>query len=204
MNDIQFLVIPVLLIAAGFILCFYGNALFKPLLAFIGFIAGVFLAQTIFPGIIENKAALLIVMFSIGILFALLTGFVYSIGVFLAGFAAVYLFLDCCGISLGAQNWNIVIKLIICVGGGIVAYFLQNVVISIIFAFLGSYLIVLNACWIFDFFKYHNKDYLATFSQYYDFFSKTVINSGNSFILIIMAVLTILGILKQRKIIGRK
>lgn len=204
MNSIQFLVIPILLITAGFILCFYGKTLFKPLLSFIGFISGIFIAQAIFPGMIENGFVLFIVIFSVGILFGFLTGFVYSIGVFFAGFVSVFLFLDCCGMSLGVQNWNIIIKLIICAAGGVVAYFFQNIVISIIFAFLGSYLIVLNMCWIFDFFKYHNKDYLATFSQYCDFFGKTVSGSEGSFIMIIITVLTILGILKQLNIIRRK
>ncbi len=204
MNGIQFLAVPVLLIAAGFIFCFSGKTLFKPLLSFIGFIAGFFLAQAIFPGIIENKFVMFIVIISVGILFAFLAGFVYSIGVFFAGFISVLLFLDCYGISLDAQNWNIIIKLLICTAGGVVAYFFQNIVISIITAFLGSYLMVLNVCWILDFFKYRNNDYLATFSQYCDFFNKTISGSESSIILIIITVLTILGILSQWKIIRRK
>lgn len=204
MNGVQFLVLPVLLIAAGFIFCFCGKTLFKPLLSFIGFIAGVYLGQMIFSGVIENKIALLIVIFAVGILFAFLTGFVYSVGVFLAGFVSVLLFLDSYGISLGAQDWNIVIKLLICSAGGIVAYFFQKVVISIISAFLGSYLMVLNVCWILDFFKYRNKDHLATFSQYCDFFSKTITSSESSVVLLIILILTVLGILSQWKIIRRK
>lgn len=204
MNGVQFLVLPVLLIAAGFIFCFCGKTLFKPLLSFIGFIAGFYLAHMIFAGIIESKIALLVVTFAVGILFAFLTGFVYSVGVFLAGFVSMLLFLDCYGVSLGVQDWNIVIKLLICLAGGIVAYFFQKVVISIISAFLGSYLMVLNVCWILDFFKYHNKNHLATFSQYCDFFSKTITSAESSIVLLVMMILTILGILSQWKIIRRK
>lgn len=202
MNSTQFLVLPALLIVTGFIFCFHGKGLFKPLLSFIGFLVGIFLAQRIFSGIIGNSFVLFAVIFSIGILFAFLTSFIYEIGVFTAGFVSVLLFLDCYGASFGVQEWNIIIKLLICAAGGIVAYFFQNIVISIVSAFLGSYLMVLNSCWILDFFKYHSKDQLATFSQYYDFFGKTV--AENSVVLIIITILTILGIISQWKIIRKK
>lgn len=201
MSSIQFLVLAFLLIGVGVIFCISGRKLFKPLLSLIGFAFGVMLMQSFLPGIVDNKTTLLIICVIAGIFFAFLTTFIYSFGVFFAGFVSVLIFFNSYGTSFGANEWNIFIKLLVCIAGGFFAYFFQKVVISIITAFLGSYLITLNSWFIFDYFK-SNKS-ITTFSQYYDYFNQVIMNSESSIALIIITILAVAGILAQWKLLPK-
>lgn len=202
MDNFQFLVLAFLFFSVGFIFCFTGKALFKPLLSLFSFSVGIFFSQSLLSGVIENKTTLLILVLIIGIFFAFLISFVYSFGIFFAGFISVLLFLNSYGIALGTEEWNIFIKLILCVIGGLVAIFLQKVVISIICAFLGSYLMVLNIYYVLDFFRFNKS--ITSFAQYNDYFNKIVLNSNCSIILTAIAILTIVGFLFQWKLLPKK
>ena len=96
----------------------------------------------------------------------------------------------------------IFIKLILCILGGIAAFILQKVVISIISAFLGSYLIVLNIHYILDFFRFNKS--ITSFAQYGDYFNEIVLSSNSSVILTAIAILAIIGFLAQWKLLPKK
>ena len=202
MDNIQFLVLAFLFICVGFIFCFTGKALFKPLLSLFSFSVGIFFSQSLLSGVIENKTVLLVTVLIIGIFFAFLISFAYSFGIFFAGFISVLLFLKSYGMAFGAEEWNIFIKLILCILGGIAAFILQKVVISIISAFLGSYLIVLNIHYILDFFRFNKS--ITSFAQYGDYFNEIVLSSNSSVILTAIAILAIIGFLAQWKLLPKK
>ena len=102
----------------------------------------------------------------------------------------------------GAEEWNSFIKLIVCILGGVTAFFLQKVVVSIVSAFLGSYLIVLNVHYILDFFRFNKS--ITSFVQYGDYFNKIILDSNSSVILTAIAILTIVGFLAQWKLLPKK
>jgi hypothetical protein len=151
---------------------------------------------------IENKTVLLVTVLIIGIFFAFLISFAYSFGIFFAGFISVVLFLKSYGMIFGAEEWNSFIKLIVCILGGVTAFFLQKVVVSIVSAFLGSYLIVLNVHYILDFFRFNKS--ITSFVQYGDYFNKIILDSNSSVILTAIAILTIVGFLAQWKLLPKK
>ena len=202
MDNIQFLVLAFLFICVGFIFCFTGKALFKPLLSLFSFSVGIFFSQSLLSGMIENKTVLLVTVLIIGIFFAFLISFAYSFGIFFAGFISVVLFLKSYGMIFGAEEWNSFIKLIVCILGGVTAFFLQKVVVSIVSAFLGSYLIVLNVHYILDFFRFNKS--ITSFVQYGDYFNKIILDSNSSVILTAIAILTIVGFLAQWKLLPKK
>ena len=193
MDNIQFLVLAFLFICVGFIVCFTGKTLFKPLLSLFSFCVGVFFSQSFLSGMIENKTVLLVTVLIIGIFFAFLISFAYSFGIFFAGFISVVLFLKSYGMIFGAEEWNSFIKLIVCILGGVTA---------IISAFLGSYLIVLNVHYILDFFRFNKS--ITSFVQYGDYFNKIILDSNSSVILTAIAILTIVGFLAQWKLLPKK
>ena len=202
MDNIQFLVLAFLFICVGFIFCFTGKALFKPLLSLFSFSVGIFSSQSLLSGVIENKTMLLVTVLIIGIFFAFLISFAYSFGIFFAGFISVALFFKSYGMIFGAEEWNSFIKLIVCILGGVTAFFLQKVVVSIVSAFLGSYLIVLNVHYILDFFRFNKS--ITSFAQYGDYFNEIVLSSNSSVILTAIAILAIIGFLAQWKLLPKK
>ena len=202
MDSIEFLILAFLLIGIGFIFCFRGKALFRPLLAVIGFIFGMILTQSVLSQTVENQTMLWVITVIAGVFFAFLTTFIYSFGVFFTGFISVLLFLDSYGASFGAQEWNIFIKLLLCIAGGFAALFFQKVVISVISAFIGGYLITSNAWFILDLFRY--KKSITSITEYNDYFQNVVITSDGSVALVVIAVLAIAGVLVQWKILRKR
>lgn len=135
------IVLSVLLLIAGFVLCFAGYKVFRSALSLVGFLAGFSLGYGIsFAWFGLQMVLALIVGLVGGLIGAVVTGLVYAVGVFLLGAAF--------GVLLGAGVSTAVpvepaITVIVCgLICGILALFVQRLLVIIASAGVGAALIV--------------------------------------------------------------
>jgi hypothetical protein len=136
---------PVLLLVAGFIICFFGYRLLRFTLALAGFGAGLVLGLTIarlIPG--TNQVFALVVGIVCGVLGAVVATLLYKVGVFLLGAVAGVLVAS---IILTATGWHypMLARVIAAVAGGILTLIIERPLVSILSAFAGAWGIVLGA-----------------------------------------------------------
>lgn len=136
---------PVLLLIAGFVVCFFGYRLLRLTLGLAGFAVGLALGLTI-AGLIPGTSQVLTIVLGIvcGILGAVLATVLYKFGVFLLGAGAGTLVV---GVIVAATGWHypMVARVLAALAGGILTLLLERPLVSILSAFAGAWGVVLGA-----------------------------------------------------------
>ncbi len=137
--DLLSTVSPVLLLAAGFIICFFGYRLLRLTLGLAGFgvgLAGGVLIAGLIPGASQLLTVILGIVF--GILGAILATALYKFGVFLLGAGAGALI---AGVVVTATGWPypMIARVIAAIVGGILTLILERPLISILSALSGAW-----------------------------------------------------------------
>ena len=136
---------PVLLLIAGFFVCFFGHRLLRFTLGLAGFAVGLALGLAV-AGLITgiNQVVTVIIGVVCGILGAALAALLYKVGVFMLGAGAGALV---AGIVITATGWHypVLARLLAAVGGGILTLVLERPLISVLTAFAGAWGIALGA-----------------------------------------------------------
>jgi hypothetical protein len=129
---------PVLLLIAGFIVCFFGYRLLRLTLGLAGFGVGLALGLAI-AGLVPGISQVLTIIIGVvcGILGAIVAALVYKLGVFLLGAGAGVLVAS---IVLAATAWHhpMFIRLAAGIAGGILTLVLERPLVSILSAFAGG------------------------------------------------------------------
>ncbi len=136
---------PVLLLIAGFLVCFFGYRLLRLTIGLAGFGVGLASGLTI-AGLIPGTSQVLTIILGIvcGILGAVLATALYRFGVFLLGAGAGALI---AGVVVAATGWHypIIARVLAAIAGGILTLILERPLVSILSAFAGAWGIVLGA-----------------------------------------------------------
>ena len=136
---------PVLLLIAGFVVCFFGYRLLRLTLGLAGFGVGLALGLAI-AGLIPGISQILTIVIGIvcGILGAVLASLLYKFGVFLLGAGAGALI---AGVIVAATGWHypMIARVLGAIAGGILTLIMERPLISILSAFAGAWGIVLGA-----------------------------------------------------------
>jgi hypothetical protein len=136
---------PVLLLIAGFIVCFFGYRLLRLTLGLAGFGVGLALGLAI-AGLVPGISQVLTIVIGIvcGILGAIMAVLVYKLGVFLLGAGAGVLVAS---IVLASAGWHhpMLIRLVAAIGGGILTLVLERPLVSVLSAFAGGLGIAVGA-----------------------------------------------------------
>ncbi len=144
---------PVLLLTAGFVVCFLGYRLLRLTLGLAGFGVGMALGLLI-AGLIPGTSQVLTLILAIvfGILGAILAMALYKFGVFLLGAGAGALI---AGVVVAATGWHypMIARVLAAIVGGILTLILERPLISILSALAGAWGIVLGA---FGLFGWHH------------------------------------------------
>jgi MFS family permease len=143
--NVLWTVSPVLLLIAGFIICFFGYRLLRLTLGLAGFGVGLALGLLI-AGLIAGVSQVLTIVLAIvfGILGAILAAALYKFGVFLLGAGTGALI---AGVVVAATGWHypMIARVLAAIAGGILTLFLERPLISILSALAGAWGIVLGA-----------------------------------------------------------
>ena len=135
---------PILLLAAGFVMCFFGYRLLRLTLGLAGFGVGLALGSLI-AGLIPGTSQVLTIVLAIvfGILGAILATALYKFGVFLLGAGAGALI---AGVVVAATGWHypMIARVLAAITGGILTLILERPLISILSALAGAWGIVLG------------------------------------------------------------
>jgi len=135
---------PVLLLAAGFVVCFFGYRLLRLTLGLAGFGVGLALGLLI-AGLIAGVSQVLTIVLAIafGILGAILATALYKFGVFLLGAGAGALI---AGVVVTATGWHypMIARVLAAIVGGILTLILERPLISVLSALAGAWGIVLG------------------------------------------------------------
>jgi len=136
---------PVLLLVAGFIVCFFGYRLLRFTLGLAGFCVGLALGLAV-AGLIPNISQVLTIIIGIvgGVLGAVVAALLYKVGVFLLGAGAGVLVAS---IILTSTGWShpMLIRLVAAIAGGILTLVLERTLVSILSALAGAWGITLGA-----------------------------------------------------------
>jgi hypothetical protein len=136
---------PVLMLIAGFILCFFGYRLLRFTLALAGFAVGLALGLAV-AGLIHGVGQVFTIVVGVvcGILGALISTLLYKVGVFMLGAGAGVLV---AGIILTATGWHqpMLVRAIAAVVGGLLTLIVERPLVSILSAFAGAWGIVFGA-----------------------------------------------------------
>ncbi len=136
---------PVLLLVAGFVVCFFGYRLLRFTLGLAGFCVGLALGLTV-AGLIPGISQVLTIIIGIvgGILGAVLATVLYKFGVFLLGAGVGVLV---AGIVVAATGWHypMLARVLAAIVGGILTLILERPLVSILSALAGAWGIVLGA-----------------------------------------------------------
>jgi len=136
---------PVLLLIAGFVMCFFGYRLMRFTLGLAGFGVGLALGLAV-AGLITGISQVLTLVIGIvcGILGAVLASVLYKFGVFLLGAGAGALI---AGVIVAATGWHypMIARVLGAIAGGILTLILERPLISILSALAGAWGIVLGA-----------------------------------------------------------
>lgn len=129
----------VLSIVLGLMSCFAGYRLFRVVLAIAGFFAGAALAGGLFWTFFPQQPEFVAVIVGLvgGIIGAVLLGFFYFAGVFVAGVALGVLLGSIISVNLGWQR--VLASIILGLSCGILALALQKLLIVIATAFIGAW-----------------------------------------------------------------
>jgi hypothetical protein len=129
-------------IALGLLNCFLGYRLFRFMLGVYGFVLGAALG-VVLAGILAEGNLLVLVLAAVvcGLLGAGLMVALYFVGVFVVGAVAGALLASLVGAGLGIEL-PVLVTLVLAVVVGIVALFLQRVVIVLSTAFSGAWAVV--------------------------------------------------------------
>jgi len=144
---------PVLLLIAGFLVCFFGYRLLRFTLGLAGFCVGLALGLAV-AGLITGISQVITIIIGIvcGILGAVLASLLYKFGVFLLGAGAGALI---AGVVVAATGWHypMIARVLAAIAGGILTLILERPLVSILSAFAGAWGIVLGA---FTLFGWHH------------------------------------------------
>jgi len=136
---------PVLVLMAGFVVCFFGYRLLRFTLGLAGFCVGLALGLAV-AGLIPGISQVLTIILGIvcGIIGAVLATLLYKVGVFLLGAGAGALV---AGIVVTATGWHypMLARLLAAVAGGILTLFLERPLVSVLSAFAGGWGIAFGA-----------------------------------------------------------
>jgi hypothetical protein len=136
---------PVLLLIAGFVVCFFGYRLLRFTLGLAGFCVGLALGLAV-AGLITGISQVVTIIIGIvcGILGAVIASLFYKLGVFLLGAGAGALL---AGIVVVAAGWHhpVLIRVLAAIAGGILTLILERPLVSTLSAFAGGWGIVLGA-----------------------------------------------------------
>jgi len=136
---------PLLLLIAGFVVCFFGYRLLRFTLGLAGFCVGLALGLAV-AGLITGISQVITIVIGIvcGILGALLASLLYKVGVFMLGAGAGALL---AGIIVAATGWHypMIARVLAAIAGGILTLVLERPLVSILSAFAGAWGIVLGA-----------------------------------------------------------
>ena len=135
---------PVLLLIAGFVVCFFGYRLTRITLGLAGFCIGLALGLAgagLVPGI--SQVFTIIIGIVCGILGAVLATVLYKLGVFLLGAGAGVLV---AGVVVAATGWDypMLARVLAAIVGGILTLILEKPLVSILSALAGGWGIVLG------------------------------------------------------------
>ena len=136
---------PVLLLVAGFVICFFGYRLLRFTLGLAGFAVGLALGLAV-AGLVHGASQVFTIVIGIvcGILGAVIATLLYKVGVFLLGAGAGVLVAS---IILTGIGWHypMLVRVIAAVAGGILTLMVERPLVSILSAFAGAWGIVLGA-----------------------------------------------------------
>jgi hypothetical protein len=136
---------PVLLLIAGFVVCFFGYRLLRFTLGLAGFCVGLALGLAV-AGLITGISQVLTLVIGIicGILGAVLASLLYKFGVFLLGAGAGALI---AGVIVAATGWHypMIARVLAAIAGGVLTLILERSLVSILSALAGAWGIVLGA-----------------------------------------------------------
>ena len=136
---------PILLLFAGFVVCFFGYRLLRLTLGLAGFGVGLALGIAV-AGLIHGHSHVFTIVIGIvcGILGAVLASLLYKVGVFLLGAGAGVLVAT---IIVTATSWHypMLAHLIAAIVGGILTLVLERPLVSVLAALAGSWGIVFGA-----------------------------------------------------------
>jgi hypothetical protein len=134
---------PVLLLVAGFVVCFFGYRLLRLTLGLAGFCVGLALGLAV-AGLITGISQVVTIIIGIvcGIFGAVLATLLYKFGVFLLGAGALL-----AGIVVAATGWHhpALVRVLAAIVGGILTLILERPLVSILSAFAGGWGIVYGA-----------------------------------------------------------
>ena len=151
--NVLWTVSPVLLLIAGFIICFFGYRLLRLTLGLAGFGVGLALGLLI-AGLIPGTSQVLTIILGIvfGVLGSILAAALYKFGVFLLGAGAGALI---AGVVVAATGWHypMIARVLAAIAGGILTLILERPLISILSALAGAWGIVLG---VFRLFGWHH------------------------------------------------
>jgi hypothetical protein len=136
---------PILLVIAGFVVCFFGYRLLRFTLGLAGFAVGLALGFAV-AGLITGISQVFTIVLAVvcGIIGAVLATVLYKVGVFLFGAGASVLL---AGIIVTATGWHypMLARVIAAVAGGVLTLMAEKPLVSILSAFAGAWGIVLGA-----------------------------------------------------------
>lgn len=193
-NQMYFLIIPLLITAFGIFSCFWGYGVFRFTLVLLGFFTGIYLTITYGSSYITDSNVLIIIAIALGIILGILVIIFYYAGIFLSGAVAALFILNYTGIKFTITD-NILILIGLCIAGGVISLIFQRLMIVITTAVIGSFCIINGLGFLIYNLKFGN----STFMQYF----KSLENSNDLYylVLFIVAILGICGIIFQLKMI---
>jgi hypothetical protein len=136
---------PILLLVAGFVVCFFGYRLLRFTLGLAGFCVGLALGLSV-AGLIPDISQVFTIIIGIvgGMLGAVIAALLYKVGVFLLGAGTGALVAS---IILTSTGWShpLLVRLIAAIAGGILTLVLERTLVSILSALAGGWGITLGA-----------------------------------------------------------
>ncbi|MBN2379157.1 TMEM198/TM7SF3 family protein [candidate division WOR-3 bacterium] len=145
-SDYLAIAFAIIYILAGVLFCFFGYRIFKVVLGIAGFIFGYYLAANLVSLLAPPLWVVILVGVAGGILLALLSAFIYFLGVFVLGayFGATIAFVlaGLFGSAFSTSPWMWVMVLILAVAGGVIAVIFHRFMIILSSSFAGAWSIM--------------------------------------------------------------
>jgi hypothetical protein len=131
--------LPIILIIAGVLSCFWGYRIFKIVLGILGFFLGAYLAGYVVYGWSDGNELFTIIAAIVGgIIGGSLITFLYFVGVFLLGASGAWI-LTLMISDGGGYAVNLVVMIVLAVIGGVLALIFQKLIIILSTSFSGSW-----------------------------------------------------------------
>jgi len=180
--SINEIIIALALIGVGFVLCFWGGLFARKIIFLIGFFAGALFAYVCLNNLAPEASGnvYLLISCGVGLIVGCLCMWVYVSTVFILGAIA--------GVILAQLLWHgfvshlvpssiayidIIFVLVFAVACGIFAFVMEKLVMKVLTAFIGSFMIVSGVS--FFVMKYIVKEDSANALEFRNFFNKTAI-----------------------------